>query len=154
MEKSELFAGVRERVKGWSTRKKIIYGCIMGLMLWSLIGTITEKPPTPEQIAAHQAQMEKWEKESAAKDRQKKIKKLFNSTLNFGYNYALNNQIKEALHDPDSFEHTKTVYWDKGDYLLVQVTFRAKNRFGGFVRHKVEATMDLDGVILAKALVK
>ena len=94
------------------------------------------------------------EKERAVKDRQKKIEELFHSTLNFGYNYALNNEIKEALHDPSSFEHIKTVYLDKGDHLLVWVTFRAKNQFGAFVVHEVQAAMDLDGVILAKAMVE
>jgi len=134
MEKKKNFDEITERVKSWSTKKKIIYGCIFWVVLISVMVLI---------IPA---------KSTAPKSKQEKIEELFDPY--FGYNFDLNYEIKKALHDPDSFEHVKTVYWDEGEFLTVQVTFRAKNRFGALVKHKVKATMDFDGVILAKALVE
>lgn len=51
------------------------------------------------------------------------------------------------MHDPGSFEHVKTVYFDKTDYLLVTMTFRGKNAFGGLVRQTVTAESTLSGRI-------
>lgn len=56
--------------------------------------------------------------------------------------------IKESMNDPDSYDHVKTVYWDKGSYLIVMTTFRGKNAFGGVVKNWVKAKTDLDGNII------
>ncbi len=57
--------------------------------------------------------------------------------------------VKEAMHDPDSFDHLKTVYWDKGDKLVVKMDFRGKNTFGALVKNTVYAETDLEGNILS-----
>ena len=57
--------------------------------------------------------------------------------------------VKEAMHDPDSFDHIKTVYWDRGDKLVVKMDFRGKNTFGALVKNTVTAETDLEGNILS-----
>lgn len=52
------------------------------------------------------------------------------------------------MNDPDSYEHDETVYWDRGDHLVVRTTYRGKNAFGGVVRNFVKAKVSLDGDIL------
>lgn len=55
--------------------------------------------------------------------------------------------VKEEMLDPNSFQHVKTTYWDKGDHLVVNMTFRGTNAFGAVVPHIVKAWIDLDGNI-------
>jgi hypothetical protein len=52
------------------------------------------------------------------------------------------------MNDPDSYKHEKTVYSDKGDYLIVIMTFRGKNAFGGMVKNTVTAKVSLNGEVL------
>ena len=51
------------------------------------------------------------------------------------------------MNDPDSYEHVRTVYWDRGDHLVVMTTFRGKNAFGGVVTNSVKARVSLDGQV-------
>ncbi len=51
------------------------------------------------------------------------------------------------MNDPDSYEHDETVYWYRGDHLVVKTTFRGKNAFGGVVRNDVKAKVSLGGQI-------
>lgn len=57
--------------------------------------------------------------------------------------------IKENMNDPKSFEHVKTTYTDKGDYLLVYMNYRGKNAFGATVLQTTIAKVDLDGNVLS-----
>ncbi|MGE4273300.1 MAG: cell envelope integrity protein TolA [Desulfitobacterium sp.] len=50
--------------------------------------------------------------------------------------------LKENLNDPKSFEHVETVYQDNGDHLIVKMTYRAKNAFGGLILQNVTARSD------------
>lgn len=84
--------------------------------------------------------------ERAKEDRQNKIRALF-SQLD-GRHYGLTIVVKKNMNDPDSFEHVKTVYADKGTYLLVTMMFRGKNAFGAKVINTVSAKVDLDGSVL------
>jgi len=52
------------------------------------------------------------------------------------------------MNDPDSYDHVETVYWDRGDHLVVRTTFRGKNAFGGIVKNSVKAKVSLDGQVL------
>jgi hypothetical protein len=61
---------------------------------------------------------------------------------------ALTSQIKNAMNDPDSYDHVETVYWDMKDHLIVQTTFRGKNKFGGVVKNSVKAKVDLLGNVI------
>jgi hypothetical protein len=65
-----------------------------------------------------------------------------------GSHVGLTNFIKKSMNDPDSYEHIETVYWDKGDHLIVKTTFRGKNAFGGVVKNWVMAKVDLDGNVI------
>ena len=53
------------------------------------------------------------------------------------------------MNDPSSFDHIKTTYSDKGNYLLVQMKFRGKNSFGAKIIEVVTAKVDLEGNILS-----
>jgi uncharacterized membrane protein len=80
------------------------------------------------------------------KKRKKRIEKQFSAWDGSHRNFA--RTIKEAMHDPDSYEHVKTVYWDKGDHLIVQTTYRGKNVYGAIVKNSVRAKIDFDGQII------
>jgi len=56
--------------------------------------------------------------------------------------------IKKSMHDPSSYEHDSTVYYDKGKYLIVQTAYRGKNAFGAMVRGSVKAKVSLDGYVM------
>ena len=65
-----------------------------------------------------------------------------------GSHRGLTKVIKQSMNDPNSYEHAETVYWDKGDHLVVKTTFRGKNAFGGVVKNWVMAKVDLNGNVL------
>ena len=65
-----------------------------------------------------------------------------------GSHTGLTKLIKTAMNDPGSYDHVETVYWDKGDHLVVKTTFRGKNAFGGVVENWVMAKVDLNGNII------
>jgi tetratricopeptide (TPR) repeat protein len=69
------------------------------------------------------------QKEALAKAREQRIQEQFSPWD--GSHRRLESFIQRAMNDPDSYEHVETVYWDKGDYLIVETTFRGKNAFGG-----------------------
>ncbi len=80
---------------------------------------------------------------SKEETRRERIEKSF--SVWDGSHRRLTKVIKESMNDPKSYEHVKTVYWDKGDHLLVNTTFRGKNALGGVVVNWVEAKVDLNG---------
>ena len=90
---------------------------------------------------------EQEEKNIELNNRQKKIEMQFSSWD--GSHSALKDYVKENMNDPSSFDHVKTTYADKGNYLIIQMTFRGKNAFGAKVLQTVNAKVDLDGNILS-----
>ena len=82
----------------------------------------------------------------AEKARLKRIERQFSGWD--GSHSGLERVIKRAMNDPDSYDHAETVYWDKGDHLIVKTTYRGKNAFGGVVKNFVTAKVSLDGQIL------
>lgn len=84
--------------------------------------------------------------EEATTARKKRIEQQFSGWD--GAHRNLERFIKKAMHDPDSYDHDETVYWDMGDHLVVRTTYRGKNGFGGLVRNDVKAKVSLDGEIL------
>ncbi len=89
---------------------------------------------------------EKKKQEEAAAKRKEMIEKQF--SLWDGSHIGLTEVIKEGMHDPKSYKHVETVYWDMEDHLVVQTTFRGKNAFGGVVKNIVKAKVSLDGDVL------
>lgn len=65
-----------------------------------------------------------------------------------GSHRGLTKLIKKSMNDPASYDHVETVYWDKGDHLVVKTTFRGKNAFGGVVKNWVMAKVDLNGNVI------
>lgn len=85
--------------------------------------------------------------QSADEIRKQKIEKQF-SAWN-GAHKNLQQIIKESAGDPESYEHIKTVYWDKSDHLVVETTYRIKNGFGALVLDSIKVKIDLDGEVYA-----
>jgi len=79
-------------------------------------------------------------------ERQLKIEKQFSAWD--GSHINLTKSIKQAMNDPDSYEHVETKYWDMTDHLVVLETYRGKNAFGGKVKNWVKAKVDLEGNVL------
>lgn len=65
-----------------------------------------------------------------------------------GSHYNLEKLIEQNMKDPDSYEHVRTEYWDKGSYLIVKTTYRGKNSFGAKVINSTTARVSLDGRVL------
>ena len=59
-----------------------------------------------------------------------------------GSHTGLVDLIKKNLNDKKSFEHEETTYKDMGTYLIVKMTYRAKNGFGGVILQNVTAKSD------------
>jgi ribosomal protein L37E len=85
-------------------------------------------------------------KAQSKKEREQKIKNNFSAWD--GSHIGLTKYIKNAMHDPDSYEHVETKYWDKGNHLIILTTFRGKNGFGGVVKNSMMAKVDLNGNVL------
>ena len=101
-----------------------------------------------EKLAYYAGKIAKKRKEQlAAQAREERIHDQFSNWDGSHMNLA--RFIKNNMHDPDSYEHAKTVYSDKGDYLIVKTTYRGKNGFGGVVLNYVTAKVSLDGQVLA-----
>lgn len=86
-------------------------------------------------------------KENALKSRQAKIAGQFSAWD--GAHLKLQEYIKKNMNDPETYEHIKSVYDDKGTHILVITTFRGKNALGSKVIEKVAAKVDLEGNILS-----
>ncbi len=78
--------------------------------------------------------------------RQKHLESAFSSWD--GSHRAVTKLVKESMHDPDSYKHVSTKYWDRGDHLIVITEFRGKNAYGGTVKNTVKVKVDLDGNVL------
>ena len=86
---------------------------------------------------------EKVAEQIAVAERRERIESQFSPWD--GAHRNLERSIKEGMHDPDSYDHVETRFWDRGDHLIVLTTFRGKNAFGGVVRNSVKARVSLDG---------
>lgn len=119
---------------------EIIIGLIIvALFVW-LVNSMGGGPkPSPASSPAQREQ-------TAAELRVKMIESGFSSWD--GSHRELTKLIKSIMNDPDSFEHIKTTYSDKGDFILVKTNFRGKNAFGGKVVNWVIAEASIDGKII------
>ena len=48
-----------------------------------------------------------------------------------------------------SYKHNETVWWDRGDHIVVRTSFRGKNAFGALVLNSVKAKCDVDGTVVS-----
>jgi len=81
--------------------------------------------------------------EQQKKNRDQQIERQFSGWD--GSHSGLVKRVKQQMNDPDSFKHVDTKRWDMGNHLIVSMTFRGKNAFGGTVTNTVKAKVSLDG---------
>ncbi|KLU66783.1 hypothetical protein DEAC_c14510 [Desulfosporosinus acididurans] len=96
-------------------------------------------------LSTEEAAVKKKEaEEKAAADAKAAYKKWVDSQFSAwdGSNRYLVDLLKKNLNDPKSFEHVETKYWDRGDYLIIKMSYRAKNAFGGLILQNVTAKSD------------
>jgi RNA polymerase subunit RPABC4/transcription elongation factor Spt4 len=114
-------------VKAWQ-------GCLFTIVFAVSIATyftLTGEPPKPL---------------TPAEQRKADIEKYFSAWD--GSHRALTKLIKADMKNPDSYEHVKTVYVDKEDYLIVEQQYRGTNSFGAVVPNVVRAKVSLNGDVL------
>lgn len=58
---------------------------------------------------------------------------------------ALVDWVQQRMNDPESFQHVETRYIDRGGEILVFMTYRGRNAFGGTVTEKVSARLSNSG---------
>lgn len=96
---------------------------------------------------AEDARLAKEEKDRLAAEQkaqhQKDIELQFSGWS--GAHYTFERMIKNAMNDPDSYDHVETKYIDKGSYIRVFCTFRGKNGFGGTVKNTKVADFTIKG---------
>jgi len=128
------------KTKTWKelTKKQKISGFIIGLtlsfMVIGLFGGLDKDTNTitSETVAPTPTREQEIEKQFSAWD---------------GSHINLTKHIKDSMNNPKSYEHVKTNYWDKKDFLIVTTTFRGENAFGGIVTNVIRAKISLDGQI-------
>lgn len=114
------------------------FGAVAMAAIYLLALPSPEAPaPQPESVA-----VEKTPEEI----REEKFKRAFSAWD--GSHRELTQVIKGAMNDPKTYEHVKTVYFDKGDFFIVTTEFRGANKFGGVVLDSVSAKVDLEGNLL------
>jgi hypothetical protein len=62
-----------------------------------------------------------------------------------GEHVKLTRIIKENMNNPKSYKHVKTGYFDMGDHIIINTTFRGENAFGGTVTNIAKGKASLDG---------
>lgn len=121
-----------------NTRSNIGCGTIAGfvILLLIIIGSATSiyDSTKPKPV------------KTAEQIREDQIKKYFD--VWDGSHTNLTKVIKDSLNDPKSYQHDKTLYFDRGDHLIVETTFRTKNKYGGMVTYQIKAKTDLSGNVL------
>lgn len=81
-------------------------------------------------------------KKIKADERKKQIKSQFAAD---GSNWIFVYQYQKQLHDPDSFEHIETRYEVRGEYIYVEMRYRAKNLLGAKRISMKSARISIDG---------
>lgn len=83
---------------------------------------------------------------AAAEEKAKRTKKIEAQFSGWdGSHYTFERMIKNAMNDPDSYDHIETRYKDLGSNVRVYTKFRGKNAFGGLVVNTKIADFDLNG---------
>lgn len=62
-----------------------------------------------------------------------------------GSHPAVVEAVKRQMHDPSSFKHVETTAKGSGDTIIVSMTYRGTNAFGGVVTNQAVAVVDTDG---------
>lgn len=125
----------------WKTWHKVIIALAVLLTIGVVKGK-NEIDKNPASVAAKVVS----QKETDSLNRIKRIEKNFSGWD--GSQRNLVKLVKDNMNDPNSFEHATTKYFDVGENkLVVLMTYRGKNAFGGVVTQNVKVETDLDGNI-------
>jgi len=144
--------GFRSRTKWKMVVATIAYLMIIG----GIVDATNERPTTtptatasattpaatdePKPVAKTAEEIQADNEKRAAEEYQRWIDSQFSAWD--GSHIYLVKLLKENLNDPKSFEHVETTYVDNGDHLIIKMTYRAKNAFGGLVLQNVTAKAD------------
>jgi hypothetical protein len=101
------------------------------------------KRVTQKKLAAEKA---KAMAQKAERERAEKIKKQFSQWD--GSHYNLVELVKKNMHNPDSFEHVSTKYWEYDDHLIVSMAYRGSNMFGAIIVNRIKVKTTINGFIL------
>jgi len=85
--------------------------------------------------------------QTPADARAKQINTLFNGTDGTHLNLSI--IVQAGLTNPDSFQHQQTSYKDMGEYLVVSMTYQAKDDSGMTVSKLTRAKVDLTGKVIS-----
>ncbi|MBD3339395.1 MAG: hypothetical protein GF353_09820 [Candidatus Lokiarchaeota archaeon] len=118
------------------SQKQVAIGCAVIFAIFFVIYLICSNSPDSQNNSI----------KTAEEIRKEEIGKHFSAWD--GSHRGLTAYIKKSMHDPSSYEHVETVYWDRGDHLIVKTTFRGKNAFGGVVKNWIQAKVDLNGNVI------
>lgn len=99
--------------------------------------------PPPTTVTTHTTPVAKAVTPPSADDL---IKRQFSSLD--GSHKLLTQMITKDLHDPDSYEHVETLYWQIDNTLVVHSKYRANNAFGAKVLNQIKFKFALDGTPL------
>jgi len=66
----------------------------------------------------------------------------FISIIRKEYKRDLVDLVKKNLNNGRSFKHVSTVYTDKHNYLIIKMTYKAKNTYGRMILRNVTAKTD------------
>jgi hypothetical protein len=118
---------------------KLLYG--------QLVSINPENEKYKEKLATYTAKVaQRNEMLAKAAQREERIKAQFHPWD--GSHIKLERLIKNAMNDPESYEHVDSGYIDNSDSIIVRTTYRGRNAFGGVVKNFVKAKVNLDGDIL------
>ena len=81
--------------------------------------------------------------ERAERQHRQEVKALFSGPG--GSVPALVDWVRQRMSDPESFQHVETRYIDRGGEIIVFMTYRGRNAFGGTVTEKVSARLSNSG---------
>ncbi|MGI1669984.1 MAG: hypothetical protein K6L74_06610 [Neptuniibacter sp.] len=145
----ESLEGIPKSYRAWGQT------CHYNLGLGAHTGISVAKSPcqklcamTPEQMAQdYIAEPKQIDFEQAPQQQhEKQVRAQFSSWD--GSHRNLEQRVKANLHDPSSYKHDETVFWDQEDHIIVSMSYQAKNAYGALVKGHVKAKVNMDGNIL------
>lgn len=85
--------------------------------------------------------------QTPANARAKQISSLFKGPDGTHLNLSI--IVQAGLTNPDSFKHQQTTYEDLGEYLIVNMTYRAEDDSGKIAGKRTRAKVDLTGKVIS-----
>jgi hypothetical protein len=125
--------------KKMKTSHQVIGGLVFGALIIGLVAAFSGGNNDATKVKS-------MTKEDSVAMRKKQVENLFSDWD--GSLPKLVEATKEQLNDPGSFEHEKTMFWDRDSLIVVKMQYTAKNGFGGRVRGLIMAHVDLQGNVI------